>query len=195
MASRTIKEQRGQDGAKPGAEARTPADRHAFDADGRAEAREGAPITIGGQTFHRVRRNWAVIRKVRGLLRDQEKAAQQTRRYEVQISAKTEAIAGVLDPQTGDWKTPPVTDDAELARIDAEIEELYKKSDKANEDADTAAFKIVVLLLRGDGDEPGPDIRFLQESCDFAEVGALAAVLAGGEEPAEGPTPTESSSS
>lgn len=195
MASRAHKPGDGPDGAKPGAEDRAPSDRHAYDADGRAKAREEAPITIGGRHWHRKRRNWKVTREVRKLLRDQEKAQGHSRRLQAQIAARGEQVSGIRDYETGDWKTPPITDAAALEQLEAEIDALNKQVDKVDDESDLAVYRILMMLLRAEDGDTGPTLKFLQDECDYEELGELAGMLASGAEPTEGPTPTASSSS
>jgi hypothetical protein len=155
------------DGAKPGAEIVTPSDRHAYDADGKAAAREAAPITIGGETFHRRRKNWKITRDLRALLRKQERAQVKSMRANKKIDA--------LDVDA---------DDAELDRLNGEI-------DAAQDNSDNAAFEIIALLLRND-DGASPPVEHLKEHLDVEDAGALAGTLSGGAEP--DPTPTTPSS-
>src|SRR5687768_258507 len=87
------------DGAPPGAaEERTPAERYAYDADGRARAREGAAVTIGEVDFHRVRKTWEVTRHMRRLLREQEMHVGRANRLRARIDAHTDKIRGVREP-------------------------------------------------------------------------------------------------
>lgn len=181
------------DGAKPGSEALTGNERYAFDADGRAKAREDAIITLGERAFHRRRKNWQVTRELRALLREQEKAGNRGLRLRAQIDALTEEIRGVQDPDTGEWTRPPVTDQARVDDIETKVDALNDQIDQAGDDADLAAYKIVALLLRDDTDAP-PDLDMLKDQADVTEIAELAATLAGGGETLEDPTPTRTSS-
>lgn len=162
------------DGAKPGAEVVTPSDKHAFNADGRAAAREAAPVTVGGIDYHRRRKNWAVTRKLRALLRDQERA--QTR---------ADRARKALD------ELPIDTDEATL-------DQYEEKIDAAIDDSDNTAYEIIALLLRDDDGESPPvgdgteDDGTLKSELDVEDAGDLAATLAGGGEP--DPTPETPSS-
>lgn len=189
-------DKRGPDGAPPGAEApRTDADKHAFDADGRAKAREDAPVTIGEQVFHRRRKNWQVTRELRTLMRVQERAAGKAARLRARVSALTELIRGVQDPKTGGWVKQPISDDAEIDRLEAEVEQFEEQIDVAGDAADDAAYDMIALLLRKDGEgDEHPAVEFLKESLDSEDAGDLAANLAGGGEPAEDPTTPAASS-
>lgn len=189
----TKKDPAQSDGAPPGAEApRTDADKHSFDADGRAKVREGAPITIGDQVFHRRRKNWAVTRELRVLLRTQERAASKAQRLRARVAALSEKIRGSQDPQTGEWLKEPISDDAEIDRIEAEVETLEGQIDQAADESDEAAFAMIALLLRKDGSDDHPDVDHLKESLDSEDAGDLAANLAGGAEPDPTPEPTSS---
>jgi hypothetical protein len=152
----------GADGVPPGAEAqRKPADKHAFDADGRAAAREDAPVTIGGETWHRRRKNWEVTRALRTLLRRQERAGIRQDRARKKIDALP----------------PDEESDAQIDSLEAEI-------DDATDASDEAAYELIALLLRSDDDEQRhPDVDFLKASLDVEDAGDLAATLAGGGEP------------
>lgn len=168
MSEKTIAEQRGQDGAPPGAEVpRTPSDKHAFDADGRAETREDAPITIGGKTFHRRRKNWEVTRELRKLLRDQERASVRADRARKKIDA--------------------LPADAP----DDDLYELEQQVDVATDESDQSAYELIALLLRDDQDN-SPGVDGLKAALDVEDAGDLAATLAGGS--AEDPTETPRSS-
>lgn len=156
------------DGAKPGAQTATPSDKHAFDADGRASAREAADVTIGGQTLHRRRKNWEITRKLRELLRRQERASVRADRARKRIDA--------LDADAPD----------------EQLHELEDAVDHATDESDQAAYEIISLLLRDDSDD-SPDVEHLKASLDVEDAGDLAATLAGGGEP--DPTPTTPSSS
>lgn len=184
---------KGPDGLPPGVEVldAPPASRHAFDADGRAETREGAPITIGGLTFHRRRKSWEVTRELRSLLRRQERAGGRVDRLLARIDGLTERIRGARDPEGG-WLTRPLTDDDEIDRIELEVTALEDKVDEARDEADEAAYEMIALLLR-DGDGARPDTLHLKNSLDSEDAGDLAATLAGGGEP--DPTPAIPSSS
>jgi hypothetical protein len=173
---------RGTDGAKPGEEVRTPGDKHAFDADGRAKAREDAPVTIGGEVFHRRRKNWTVTRELRALLRDQEKCGNRAARYRARVDALTEEIRGVRDPDTGAWTKPPMTDDDAIERLEGEIDGFDAEIDAAQGESDEAAYAIIALLLRKADANDRPELEFLKESLDVEEAGDLASALAGGGE-------------
>ena len=181
-----------RDGAPPGSSA--PGGKYAFDADARAKAREDAPVTIGELTFHRRRRNWEATRALREQLRTQEKASGRKQRLFARIDAVSEQIRGVRDPLTGEWKSPPLTDEAEIAALEAEVERLEDEVDAATDESDEAAYAIIALLLRDDEGNP-PAIEHLKETLDVAEAGDLSGALSSGEDPAEGPTPTEATSS
>lgn len=188
-----------EDGAPAGAEQpRRPGDRYAYNADARAKAREDAPITIGGQEFHRRRKSWEVTRELRQLLRAQEKASSRAERFRAQIDALTEKIRGVRDPDTGDWVKYPLTDEDEVAELEGKVDDLNDKVDEAILEGDNAAFEMIALLLRKEnGDEAGgdrPDVEHLKRELDAEEAGELAAVLASGAEPLEDPTQTGTSS-
>lgn len=174
------------DGAPPGSEQpRTPGDKHAFDADGYAKAREEAPVTIGEIVFHRRRKSWQVTREMRNLLRTQERASGKGARLRARVDALTEQIRGVQNPQTGKWDQAPTTDEAVIDRIEGEIDALNDEIDASGDEADHAAYELIALLLRDDkGDQPNVD--HLKESLDMEDAGELAARLAGGGE--ENPT-------
>jgi hypothetical protein len=157
-----------QDGAKPGAEAVTPTDKHAFDADGRAKSREDAPVTVGETVYHRRRKNWKVTRELRNLLRKQERAGVRQERIRKQI----DALAADAD--------------------EAQLHELEDQIDQYGDEADEAAYEMIVLLLR-DSDGASPDINILKETLDVEDAGDLAAALTGGG--AEDPTQETPSSS
>jgi hypothetical protein len=175
------------DGAPPGKA--DPSPNYAFDADERFKTREQAPITIGGQTFHRRRKNWEATRALRKLLRVQERAGSRGARLAARVEALTEEIRGVRDLETGRFVKPPITDDARIDEIEAEVEKFEKDIDKAGDAADNAVYAIIELLLR---DENGnsPEVKFLKAELDVDEAGDLAAALAGGGETLEGPTQT-----
>lgn len=188
-----MKQQGQPDGAKPGDAVHGPADKHAFNADERAEAREAAPITIGEVVFHRRRKNWEVTRALRKLLRVQERAGNKAQRLRARISALTIEIRGVQDQQTGEWTRPPLDDEARIDAIDAQVEELETQVDAADLEADTGAYEIIALLIQGD-DGNAPDVEHLKEKLDVEEAGEIANFLANGGE--QDPTPeTQSSSS
>lgn len=192
MAPKTKGVDTGPDGAKSGAEERTPADRHAFDADSRAKAREGAPITIGEQVFHRRRKNWEVTRALRALLRVQEREGSRGERLRARISALTTEISGIRDRKTGEWLRPPIDDEDRISTIESQVENLQDNVETASDASDEAAYALIALLLRGDNGEK-PDIEHLKKSLDVEEASDLAGMLAGGGEP--DPTPETQSSS
>lgn len=183
----------------PGGDPVPPTDKHAFDADGRAQAREDAPITIGGKEFHRRRKNWSVTRALRSLLRVQEKAGNKSERLRAQIDAHTEKIRGVRDPEKpGEWLKPPLDDDAEVEKIEAEVEKLQEQVDVVQDEGEEAAFQMIALLLKdADGvplwsekpDEQKKDAdrkleadysQHLKDSLDSEDAADLATSLAGG---------------
>lgn len=162
------KEKRGPDG--PGGAAVATSDKHEFNADARAEAREQAPVTIGGQTFHRRRKTWEVTRSLRELLRRQERAGVKADRARKKIDA--------LD-------------------ADAPDEELFALEDQvdaATDEADEAAYEILALLLKAAEGGESPSTVHLKEHLDSEDAGDLAASLAGGGEPVADPTETPDSS-
>lgn len=169
MAHTISDDKRGPDGAPPGAVVPpTAAERYAFDADSRAADRESADVTIGGSTYQRRRKNWEVTRSLRALLRDQERAGIRANRARKRIDA--------LDPDAPD----------------EDLFVLEDAVDKATDESDEAAYRIIALLLR-DGDDLSPDVDHLKRSLDVEDAGDLAANLAGGGEP--DPTPATPSSS
>jgi hypothetical protein len=195
----------------PGGTPVPPTDKHAFDADGRADAREGAPITIGGKTFHRRRKNWSVTRALRALLRLQEKAGNKSERLRAQIDAHTEKIRGVRDPKNpGEWLKAPLDDDAEVEKIEGQVEDLQAKVDVAQDEGEEAAFQMIALLLKDDDGVPlwsekpeesktpaeldleGEYRQHLKDSLDSEDAADLATSLAGGK--VEDPTPETTSS-
>lgn len=162
--TRTAKSAPAADGAKPGAAGET--SKHDFNADERAQARENASVVIGGKTFHRRRKNWEITRELRELLRRQERAGVRADR----ARKKIDALAA----------------DAP----DSELQALEDEVDDATDDSDQAAYEIIARLLRDD-DDASPDVEHLKAELDVEDAGTLAANLAGGSEPAEGPTQTE----
>ncbi len=157
---------KGPDGQKPTAV--PPNSKHAYNVDERAAAREKAPITIGGQVYHRRRKNWEVTRALRKLLREQDRCGLRIERLRKQI----------LD-------LPSDADLDEIDRLEDEIEGFQDKGDDL-------AFEIIAMLLRnGEDGETSPEQ--LKEWLDAEDAGDLAAMLAGGGEP--DPTSASSSSS
>jgi hypothetical protein len=163
-------EKRGPDGAKAGKEVITGSEKHAFNADQRAKEREAAEITIGGEVWHRRKKNWKVTRDLRGIMREQERA--QTR-----IARAAKAL-----------------DELPIDTDDDEIESWNVKIDEGQDDADRAAFKIIALLLRDD-EGASPTIEHLQEHLDVEDAGMLAQTLSGGGEQDVPPTSETTESS
>lgn len=182
---------KGPDGAKPGAETAPPS-RKPFDADGRAKAREGAIVTIGEQEYHRRRKTWEITKALRTLLRKQERAQGRAMRIRNRIDALGNEIHGRQDPKTGDWIKEPLTDDVAIEDLEVRIEVLDDEIDEHQDEADTAAYEIIALLLADHADE-SPPVGFLKEALDVEDAGDLAAELAGGGEPAADPTTPPSS--
>lgn len=153
------------DGAPPGAEV-PPAgsQRFAFDADAKAKAREGAPVTIGGVPYRRVRKNWDATRALRGLLRTQER--HQTK--QARVRRRLEALDVDAD--------------------ESAFEALEQDIDALTDAADEVAYEVIQLLLRDDDGQP-PVIDHLKEHLDVEEAGELGSNLANGGEP--DPTPAE----
>lgn len=182
-----------EDGAKPGAETITPTDKHAFDADGRAKAREDAAITIGEKVFHRRRKSWEITRTLRKLLRRQERSGGKQERLRARIDALTEEIRGVQDPKTGAWIKQPITEEDRIEEIEVQVEVLQDEAEEAILDGDEAAYELIALLLRDDEGQ-NPDLEHLKDSLDVEDAGDLAVTLSGGGEPAADPTTTPTSS-
>jgi hypothetical protein len=129
---------------------------HAFDADKRAREREAAAITVGGQTFHRRKKDWDVTRGLRRAMREQERSQTEQARLRKQL------------------------EDSELTP--EAVEALQDKLDDLGDEADEGAYSIIALLLRDDQDA-SPPIEFLKRGLDVEDAGSLASVLAGGGEP------------
>lgn len=192
MASRTHKPKAAPDGAKPGDSEPDPAAGHAFNADERAKAREAAPITIGDKDFFRGRLNWTANRKVEEFGDAQVKLSRRQQRNGALMDELEDQLIGVRDPETGEWRTPPTTDDAKADELEKKIEDLRDKNRAMSAEINEAAYGILIARLR-DGDGKPPTIAFLKEHLDLTEVGELARKLSGAEAP-EGPTPTPDSS-
>ena len=183
------------DGAKPGDSENLPGNKFAYDADAKAKEREDAPVTIGGREFRRVKKSWDVTRTLRRLLRVQERSSEKITRLEAQKEAKAEKIRGVRDIDTGGWETPPMFDEDEIAKLDAEVEALDDQVDKLSEESDQAAYDMIRLLLRDpaapDGAEAKPDDEFLKQHLDASEAAELVRLLTSGAEPDPiAPTPS-----
>jgi hypothetical protein len=128
----------------------------AFDADARAEAREQAPVVIGGVTYHRRRKDWNTTRAMRALLREQERAG-----------AAQDRAQRLVDELSAAEQVD-----------DAALDEAYRKLDEAGDAADLATYRLIALLLRtADGGDVEPEL--LQQSLDVQDAGPLAASLAG----------------
>lgn len=188
MASRAHK---APDGAKPGKSEPDP-DQHAFNADERAEARESAPVTIGGTPFFRSRLNWAANKKVTEFGDQQVKNARRQQRNGMLMDELEDQLLGVRDPETGEWRIEPAREQAKVDDLEKQIDDLRAKNRELAEEMDAAAYGILVARLRDEAGKP-PTMAHLKEHLDLAEVGDLARTLSGAEAP-EGPTQTPSSS-
>lgn len=145
------------DGAKPGSDP-LPNSSLSFNADERAEKREQAPITLGGVTYTRCRKNWTLTRNLRRLLRKQERTSIQQDRLNKQL------------------------EDLPLDAPDDQLDRIEKEVDEAQDQGDVAAYEIIALLLK-DEDDSHPDLDALKDELDVEDAGTLAMVLATGREP------------
>lgn len=152
-----------EDGAKPGTEYGEPSPELSYNADEQAGKREAAVITIGEVEFHRRKKNWAVTRELRTIMRGQERAQIKSAR----ISREMAELP--LDEES-----------------DERFVSLAKEQDSYQDQADDSAFMIVALLLKDEAGE-SPGIEHLKEHLDIEDVAMLAATLSGGGEP--DPTP------
>lgn len=180
------------DGAKPGAAApSTAGDRYGYDADARATERESADIVLGGKRLRRVRKTWDVSKEQRQLLRRNEKVQDKAMRLEAVKDAKGERIRGVRDIDTGNWVTPPLMEDAEVAAVEAEIEAVDQEIDALAEEGDQIAYDIIRLGLRfadgQEGAEGKPTDEFLKQHLAAEDAAELVRRLTRGAEP--DPTP------
>lgn len=139
-----------------------------FNADERAEAREKAPIVIGGVTFTRRRKDWKISRAMRQAMRAQEKAlakANRTRQRvaelevrQVELAAEPLDLDGVaegdLDERTAELEAAR---EAKIDELEGKIDALVNSADDDVERAELTTYRLLALLLIPPADGYGED--------------------------------------
>lgn len=176
--------------------------RDSFDADARTKARESTPVVIAGRTFLRARKDWAISRAMRQIMREQEK--------DVALSTRLRLRCGELEAEQAEAATQG-NDDRE-AELETQIDELVRKADEATENAELVSYRLLALLLVpqpygeaedvlegfGPVEDPAeaePAIAYLQPAMDVEDAADLARELTGSQEPDPPETPSSESGS
>lgn len=128
-----------------------------FDADERAKSRESAPVTIGGQMFHRVRKTTKVDRELRRLGREEAKLGRRRDREAKQLSD--------LEQQLND-----ATSDTEIEGVEQQIAEVEDRIEEITGALELMSLEMIRMLLGG---ENGPSDELLTDAFDTRELRAL----------------------
>lgn len=185
---------------KPGDGTQVPESNYNYDADEKARARQAGVITIGGEQFHRAKKDWDTSRELQRLMSKQSRAQHKILRIEARQDGLAEQLRGIRDVDTGDWKVEPLQDDDKIAEIETKVDELDEQKATAGEESDQAAYDMIALLLRKkdapdpDADAARPTDEFLKKELDSAEASDLVGLLTSGSEPPADPTTTGTTS-
>lgn len=165
-----------------------------FDADARAQLREGAIVTIGGKQFRRKKKVLKVSRALRRLIREQE----------THIAKGNRISARLGEVEVDQLEAATAGEEEKVAKLEEAIGALVREGDAAREESELVSLRIIELLLLPDGGteeapaewpvapeldedgEPnGPEtpVGFLQGELDVEDATAIANLLANGREP------------